>query len=265
VIEIDAAAIEPQVAFPHLPSNARPISQVGDVRHRPGGHRLVHQRPLERPGGGRPRSCAGAGAPRVRCIIIPGTQAIYLRRCARGWRRCLSRPAPCSARPPAAPVWAATWACWLSRERCVSTTNRNFVGRMGHAKSEVYLAGPAVAAASAVMGKHRRPGGCSRGGGNGPLGSERTLTITVEGNAEAYRAWFQCVRGCEGRYSLFDVIYHCPTCGGLLEVVHDVEALAQRERRGVEAPVRCNASTPTNGPLAAACGARRSGCARGRR
>ena len=44
----------------------------------------------------------------------------------------------------------------------------------------------------------------------------------------SYRAWFQCVRGCEGRYSLFDVIYHCPTCGGLLEVIHDREALAQR-------------------------------------
>ena len=66
---------------------------------------------------------------------------------------------PSSPPPPAAPAWAATWAFWRQGERCVSTTNRNFVGRMGHVDSEVYLASPAIAAASALAGLHHRSEG----------------------------------------------------------------------------------------------------------
>ena len=93
----------------------------------------------------------------VRGIIIPATMAVYKESILRGWTTAFIDAGCIVSTPPAAPVWAATWAFWQRVERCVSTTNRNFVGRMGHVDSEVYLASPATAAASDPDRLHHRP------------------------------------------------------------------------------------------------------------
>jgi 3-isopropylmalate/(R)-2-methylmalate dehydratase large subunit len=152
VIEIDVSELEPQVAFPHLPSNTRPISQVGEVK--------VDQSVIGSCTNGRWEDLVIAADilrgrqvhPDVRCIIIPGTQEIYLRAVKEGLAEAFVEAGAVLSTPTCGPCLGGYMGVLAAGERCISTTNRNFVGRMGHVESEVYLAGPAVAAASAVLG-----------------------------------------------------------------------------------------------------------------
>jgi len=153
VIEIDASAIEPMVAFPHLPSNARPLSQVGQVP--------IDQAVIGSCTNGRWKDLTEAATilkgrqvhPRVRCIIIPATQEIYLQAVREGLAETFVAAGAVFSTPTCGPCLGGHMGVLAAGERCVSTTNRNFVGRMGHVDSEVYLAGPAVAASSAVLGR----------------------------------------------------------------------------------------------------------------
>jgi 3-isopropylmalate/(R)-2-methylmalate dehydratase large subunit len=157
VIEIDVSEIEPQVAFPHLPSNARPISDVGQVP--------IDQAVIGSCTNGRwddlviaADILSGAKVHRdVRCIVIPGTQEIYLRAVREGVAETFVRAGAVFSTPTCGPCLGGYMGVLAAGERCVSTTNRNFVGRMGHPESEVYLAGPAVAAASALLGRIASP------------------------------------------------------------------------------------------------------------
>lgn len=152
VIEIDVSAIEPTVSFPHLPSNARPLSQVGEVR--------IDQAVIGSCTNGRWEDIVQAAGilkgrqvhPNVRCIVIPGTQEIYLQAVQAGLAEVFVRAGAVFSTPTCGPCLGGYMGVLAAGERCVSTTNRNFVGRMGHVDSEVYLAGPAIAAASAVLG-----------------------------------------------------------------------------------------------------------------
>ena len=153
VIEMDASRIEPQVAFPHLPENARPLSQVNHVP--------IDQAVIGSCTNGRledlqvaAQVLAGRKVHRdVRCIVIPATQAIYLEAVRQGLVEAFVEAGAAVSTPTCGPCLGGYMGVLAAGERCVSTTNRNFVGRMGHPESEVYLAGPAVAAASAVLGR----------------------------------------------------------------------------------------------------------------
>jgi len=153
VVEIDASAIEPQIAFPHLPSNTRPLSQVGDIR--------IDQVVIGSCTNGRWDDLWQAAQilkgrrvhPEVRAIIIPATQEIYLRAVREGLAEIFVQAGAVLSTPTCGPCLGGYMGVLAAGERCVSTTNRNFVGRMGHVESEVYLANPAVAAASAVLGR----------------------------------------------------------------------------------------------------------------
>ncbi len=157
-IEIDVTGIEPQVAFPHLPSNTRPISQVGDVK--------IDQVVIGSCTNGRWSDLVQAADvlrnrkvhPHVRCIVIPGTQEIYMRAVREGLAEVFVEAGAVLSTPTCGPCLGGHMGILAAGERCVSTTNRNFVGRMGHVESEVYLAGPAIAAASAVLGAIGSPG-----------------------------------------------------------------------------------------------------------
>jgi len=152
VIEIDASQIEPQVSFPHLPSNAKGLSTVGDVR--------IDQAVIGSCTNGRWSDLVQAAEvlrghrvhPDVRCIVIPGTQAIYLRAVQEGLAQVFVEAGAVFSTPTCGPCLGGYMGVLAAGERCISTTNRNFVGRMGHVESEVYLAGPAIAAASAILG-----------------------------------------------------------------------------------------------------------------
>lgn len=152
VIEIDASAIEPQVALPHLPSNAKPVSQLGEIR--------IDQVVIGSCTNGRWSDLVEAADilrgrqvhPNLRCIVIPGTQEVYLRAVREGLAEVFVQAGAALSTPTCGPCLGGYMGILAAGERCVSTTNRNFVGRMGHVNSEVYLAGPAVAAASAVLG-----------------------------------------------------------------------------------------------------------------
>ncbi|MHB0857972.1 MAG: 3-isopropylmalate dehydratase large subunit [Anaerolineae bacterium] len=151
-IAIDAAAIEPQISFPHLPSNTVPLSQVGQVK--------IDQVVIGSCTNGRWSDLVQTAQvlrgrkvhPDVRCIIIPGTQAIYLQAVREGLAEVFVEAGAVFSTPTCGPCLGGHMGILAAGERCVSTTNRNFVGRMGHVESEVYLAGPAIAAASAVLG-----------------------------------------------------------------------------------------------------------------
>ena len=152
VIEIDAADIVPTVAFPHLPSNTRPVSEARDVR--------IDQAVIGSCTNGRLEDMRQAAAvlkgrkvaPGVRCIVIPATQKVY-RQCIEEGLTDIFLDANCAvSTPTCGPCLGGHMGVLAAGERAVTTTNRNFVGRMGHPDSEVYLASPAVSAASAVLG-----------------------------------------------------------------------------------------------------------------
>jgi 3-isopropylmalate/(R)-2-methylmalate dehydratase large subunit len=151
--EFDVAEIEPLVAFPHLPSNVRPISQVGDV--------AIDQVVIGSCTNGRLEDMRIAAeilkgnkaAKTVRLIIIPATQEIYRAAMNEGLFDIFLDANAAVSTPTCGPCLGGHMGVLASGERAVATTNRNFIGRMGHAKSEVYLANPAVAAASAILGR----------------------------------------------------------------------------------------------------------------
>ncbi len=163
-IRIDAEQIEPQVAFPHLPSNTRGISAAGDVR--------IDQVVIGSCTNGRIEDLRTAAElmrnrkihPRVRCIVIPGTQQVYLQALREGLLADFIQADCVVSTPTCGPCVGGHMGILADGEKCVATTNRNFVGRMGHVNSEVYLAGPAVAAASALAGRIADPLEFSRGG-----------------------------------------------------------------------------------------------------
>jgi len=152
VFEYDVSKLEPQVALPHSPANARPISQVGKVE--------LNQAVIGSCTNGRLDDLRVVGQilkgrkinPKVRCIVIPGTQQVYLDALKEGIIETLLNAGAAVCTPSCGPCIGGHQGVLAAGEKCVSTTNRNFVGRMGHPTSEVYLANPAVAAASAVAG-----------------------------------------------------------------------------------------------------------------
>ena len=157
VLDIDLSAIEPTVAFPHLPENTRTIGEVGDVK--------IHQAVIGSCTNGWLSDMAAAAEimkgkkihPDVRCIIIPATQKIYLDCMEKGYIKTFIEAGCAVSTPTCGPCLGGHMGVMAAGERCVATTNRNFVGRMGHVDSEVYLAGAAVAAASAITGKISDP------------------------------------------------------------------------------------------------------------
>jgi 3-isopropylmalate/(R)-2-methylmalate dehydratase large subunit len=156
-IEYDVSRIEPQVAMPHLPSNVKPISQVGNIK--------IDQAVIGSCTNGRlddlrlaARILKGKQVnPGVRCIIIPGTQQIYLDALHEGLIETFIKAGAAVSTPTCGPCLGGYMGVLAAGERCVSTTNRNFVGRMGSPQAEVYLAGPAIAAASAIVGRIASP------------------------------------------------------------------------------------------------------------
>ena len=157
VIEYDASQIEPQIAFPHLPSNARPVSRAGHVP--------IDQAVIGSCTNGRLEDLRLAARvlkgrkvdPHLRCIILPGSQRVYLDALKEGLIEVFIRAGAAVSTPTCGPCLGGHMGVLAAGERCISTTNRNFIGRMGHVKSEVYLANPAVAAASAVLGRIAGP------------------------------------------------------------------------------------------------------------
>ena len=156
-VEIDLAALRPTVAFPHLPSNVRTIDDAGEV--------TIDQVVIGSCTNGRisdlriaAEAMAGRHvAPNVRCIVIPATQRIWLQAMEEGLLKAFAEAGCVVSTPTCGPCLGGHMGILAKGERCVATTNRNFVGRMGHVESEVYLASPAVAAASAVAGRIAGP------------------------------------------------------------------------------------------------------------
>lgn len=152
-LTVDLSALRPTVAFPHLPENARTIDEVGEIR--------IDQAVIGSCTNGRISDLRIAAkvlegrkvAPDVRCIVIPATQKIYLQALEEGLLKTFIEAGAVVSTPTCGPCLGGYMGILAGGERCVSTTNRNFVGRMGAVDSEIYLASPAVAAASAVAGK----------------------------------------------------------------------------------------------------------------
>ena len=155
--EYDVGKIEPQVAFPHLPENTCPISQVGDVK--------LDQVIIGSCTNGRMEDLRLAAQlfqgrkvhPEVRTIVLPGTQNIYLQALREGLIEILVEAGCVVSTPTCGPCLGGHMGILAKGERALATTNRNFVGRMGHPESEVYLSNPAVAAASAILGRIASP------------------------------------------------------------------------------------------------------------
>jgi 3-isopropylmalate/(R)-2-methylmalate dehydratase large subunit len=152
IYEWDLSAMEPQVACPHLPENVKP---VGDLKGQ-----AIDQAVIGSCTNGRLEDLRVAAsilkgkkvAPHVRCIIIPGTQEVYRQALEEGLLKIFIDAEAIVSTPTCGPCLGGYMGILAAGEKAISTTNRNFVGRMGHVKSEVYLASPAVAAASAITG-----------------------------------------------------------------------------------------------------------------
>lgn len=157
VYEFDVSKLEPQVAFPHLPANVRPVSEAGEVR--------IDQAVIGSCTNGRMEDLRLAARvlrgkkvhPDVRLIVIPGTQDIYRAALQEGLVEVFLDAGAAVSTPTCGPCLGGYMGILAAGERCIATTNRNFVGRMGHPQSEVYLSNPAVAAASAVLGRIADP------------------------------------------------------------------------------------------------------------
>jgi len=155
--EIDLASLKPTVAFPHLPENTRTIDKVGDIK--------IDQVVIGSCTNGRIEDLRTAAkilegrrvAKGLRVIIFPATQGIYLQALEEGLLSIFIKAGAIVSTPTCGPCLGGHMGILAAGERAVATTNRNFVGRMGHVESEVYLASPAVAAASAVTGKISGP------------------------------------------------------------------------------------------------------------
>ncbi len=157
VYEIDMSKIKPTVAFPHLPENTHPIDEVGNIK--------IDQVVIGSCTNGRLEDLVVAEKvlrgkkvkKGVRCIVIPATQKIYLEAMEMGLLKSFVEAGAIVSTPTCGPCLGGHMGILADGERAVATTNRNFVGRMGHPGSEVYLASPAVAAASAITGKISDP------------------------------------------------------------------------------------------------------------
>ena len=151
-MEIDLSTLKPTVSMPHLPENTKTIGEVSDVR--------IDQSVIGSCTNGRMEDMRMAAsilkgrkiAKGVRCIVIPATQEIYLNCVREGLTEIFIEAGAVFSTPTCGPCLGGYMGILAEGERAVSTTNRNFVGRMGHPESEVILASPAVAAASAVTG-----------------------------------------------------------------------------------------------------------------
>ena len=157
VYTIDLSTLSPTVAFPHLPENTKTVSEAKDIQ--------IHQVVIGSCTNGRFEDMQIAAeilrgrhvAKGVRTIVIPATQQIYLDCVQAGIVEDVVKAGAVFSTPTCGPCLGGHMGILAPGERCVSTTNRNFVGRMGHVESEVYLASPAVAAASAITGKITDP------------------------------------------------------------------------------------------------------------
>jgi 3-isopropylmalate/(R)-2-methylmalate dehydratase large subunit len=157
VREYDCAKIEPQIAFPHIPSNTRAVSEAGDIK--------IDQAIIGSCTNGRIEDLRSAAtvlkgrktAPYVRLIIIPATQDVYLQAVQEGLIETFIESGGVVSTPTCGPCFGGYMGIMADGERTIATTNRNFVGRMGPTNSEIYLANPAVAAASAVLGRIGSP------------------------------------------------------------------------------------------------------------
>lgn len=157
VIKIDLSTLKPTVAFPHLPENTKTVDEAGDV--------TIDQVVIGSCTNGRISDLREAAsvlkgrkvADGIRAIVIPATQSIYMQAIEEGLVQTFIEAGAVVSTPTCGPCLGGHMGCLAKGERAVSTTNRNFVGRMGHVESEVYLASPAVAAASAVTGKISQP------------------------------------------------------------------------------------------------------------
>lgn len=157
VYTIDLSKLKPTVSFPHLPENTKTIDNVGDIK--------IDQSVIGSCTNGRIEDLRVAAqilkgrkvAKDVRCIVIPATQAIYLQAVKEGLIEIFIESGAVVSTPTCGPCLGGYMGILAAGEKCISTTNRNFVGRMGHVDSEVYLASPAVAAASAITGKISDP------------------------------------------------------------------------------------------------------------
>ena len=152
-IGIDLGTLKPTVSFPHLPSNTKTFDEIPDIP--------IDQVVIGSCTNGRMSDMKAAAeilsgrhvSENVRTIVIPATQAIYLECLEKGYIKTFIEAGCAVSTPTCGPCLGGYMGVLAAGERCVSTTNRNFIGRMGDKRSEVYLASPATAAASAIAGK----------------------------------------------------------------------------------------------------------------